>query len=101
MSPKATLIIHDKQTDEHGNTVEIKLWSVSHDPEREHGMKYSLVYIVHGQRVIGYDNERGKRDRKHIDGVEFPYHFDSPRQLKADFLADVTFWKEKYHGHKS
>jgi Family of unknown function (DUF6516) len=101
MSPKATLIIHDKQTDNLGNSVEIKLWSVPPDQERKHGVKYSLVYIVQDQRVIGYDNERGKGDHKHIDGTEFPYLFVSPRQLKVDFLADVALWKEKNHDHQS
>ncbi len=95
------LIIHDKQTDELGNTVEIKLWSVPPDPERTHGLKYSLVYIARGQRVIGYDNERGKGDHKHIEGIEVTYNFVSPRLLKADFLADVGIWKEKHRANKS
>ena len=100
MSPKATLIIHDKQTDELGNTVEIKLWKVPPDSERKHGVKYSLVYIAYGRRVVGYDNERGKGDHKHIDGIEVAYNFVSPRQLNADFLTDVALWKEKHHAHK-
>lgn len=101
MSPKATLIIYDKQTDELGYTVEIKLWSVPPDQERKHGIKYSLVYIVQDQRVIGYDNERGKGDHKHIDGAEFSYLIVSPRQLMADFLADVALWKEQNNAHQS
>lgn len=100
MSPRAALIIHDKQVDGQGNTTEIRLWRVPADDERKHGIKYSLVYIVQGQRVVGYDNERGKGDHKHIDGVELPYHFTDPRQLKSDFLADVAYWKEKKYGNK-
>lgn len=100
MSPKATLIIHDKQVDEQGNTTEIRLWRVPSDDERKHGIKYSLVYIVQGRRVVGYDNERGKGDHKHIDGVEQPYCFADLRQLKSDFLADVAHWKEKNYGNQ-
>ena len=101
MSPNATLILHDKQIDTLGNTVELKLWRVPPDAERTHGIKYSLVYIAHGRRVVGYDNERGKGDHKHIDGIESSYQFIDPQQLKADFLADVALWKEKHHGHTS
>jgi hypothetical protein len=48
-----------------------------------------LVYVAAGERVIGYDNERGKGDHKHIKGVELDYDFRGPQQLMADFMADV------------
>ncbi len=100
MSPKASLIIHDKQIDQHGNTTVIRLWRVSVDDERAHGIKYSLVYVSQGQRVVGYDNERGKGDHKHIEDSELPYCFTDLRQLKADFLEDVARWKEKKYGNQ-
>ena len=100
MSPKASLIIHDKEYDIYGNIVEIRLWSVPVGQERPLGFKYSLVYIVEGQRVVGYDNERGKGDHKHIDSVEYDYQFISLQQLKVDFHADVTEWKGKKYGHQ-
>jgi len=53
---KAALIRHDKVTDELGNTVEIKLWKIPPTPDKPQGYKYSLAYIVAGERVIGYDN---------------------------------------------
>lgn len=40
-------------------------------------------------RTVGYDNERGKGDHKHIGKVETPYKFTTGEQLVADFLADV------------
>jgi len=101
MSPKASLIIHDKDYDIHGNIVEIRLWSVPVEQERPLGFKYSLAYIVEGQRVVGYDNERGKGDHKHIDGVEYDYLLVSLQRLKVDFHADVTEWKGKKYGHQS
>jgi hypothetical protein len=70
------------------------------DNERKHGIKYSLVYISQGQRVVGYDNERGKGDHKHREGVEVPYHFTDLYRLKADFLNDVARWKEEKYGNQ-
>ena len=42
-----------------------------------------------GQRVVGYDNERGKGDHKHVGDREEPYRFVNPQQLMIDFMADV------------
>jgi hypothetical protein len=39
--------------------------------------------------VVGYDNERGKGDHKHLGDRQEPYCFKSPKQLMADFMADV------------
>lgn len=39
--------------------------------------------------MVGYDNERGKGDHKHIGELETPYKFESAEKLVADFLADV------------
>ena len=53
-----------------------------------------------GLRVVGYDNERGKGDHKHIDSVEYDYRFVSYKKLKLDFLAAVAEWKEKHYGNQ-
>jgi len=70
--------------------VEIVIWKV---PEpvlpSEHPYKYRLVYVVESKRVVGYDNERGKGDHKHLDDSEEHYRFVNPQQLIADFMADV------------
>lgn len=64
--------------------VEIVIWQV---PEpvlpSAHPYKYRLVYVVEGKRVVGYDNERGKGDHKHLGGREEAYRFVSPQQLSA------------------
>ena len=52
-------------------------------------MKYSLFYGRPGERLVGYDNERGRGDHRHLAGKEEPYSFSTPEQLIADFLADV------------
>jgi len=70
--------------------VEIVIWRVPEPvPPSEHSYKYRLVYVVQGQRVVGYDNERGKGDHKHLGDTEENYLFVSPQQLMVDFMADV------------
>ena len=90
---KSVLVRHEKVTDELGNTVEIKLWKVPWTPDKPKGYKYSLVYIVEGERVIGYDNSEQKGDHRHYRGQEKPYTFTTLRQLADDFLADVEEYK--------
>jgi hypothetical protein len=55
----------------------------------EHRVKYRLVYIVNGVRVVGYDNERGKGDHKHIRDSEAPYVFRDVSTLIGDFMSDI------------
>jgi hypothetical protein len=57
--------------------------------ERPHGLKYRLVYVKEGKRLVGYDNERGKGDHKHIGDQEQGYAFQSVEQLLEDFWNDV------------
>ena len=87
---KARLLVHRKERDAEGHITELKAWIVPVTEHTPHGLKYSAVYIVHGVRVIGYDNERGKGDHRHFAGVEKPYTFTSMEQLVVDFNADVT-----------
>ena len=70
--------------------VEIVIWQVPEPvPPSGRPYKYRLVYVVDGKRVVGYDNERGKGDRRHLGNREMAYSFVNPRQLMADFMADV------------
>jgi hypothetical protein len=38
---------------------------------------------------VGYDNERGKGDHKHIGGRQYKYRFTDIDTLVGDFLRDV------------
>ncbi len=70
--------------------IEIVIWLVPKPvPPSEHPYKYRLAYVVDGKRIVGYDNERGKGDHKHVGQREEPYRFVSPKQLMADFWNDV------------
>lgn len=44
------------------------------------------VYVRDGQRVIGFDNERGKGDHLHLEGDETAYAFNDTGTLIQDFL---------------
>lgn len=87
---RATLIYHDKAVLADGSIVEMKIWRLpGRSVERPHGLKYSLYYGRGDERLVGYDNEQGKGDHRHIGGVEKRYRFIDVDRLIADFLADV------------
>jgi hypothetical protein len=79
--------------------VEVVIWQVSEPiPPLTHGFKYRLTYVVGGQCVLRYDNERGKGDHRHTETTEEPYEFSTPDQLMVDFETDVARWNHE-HGH--
>ncbi|MBV8913701.1 MAG: hypothetical protein JOZ05_11760 [Acetobacteraceae bacterium] len=87
---RASLILHRKRYFDDGAMSEIKLWIVPGPvPGSRHEFKYSLYYGQSGERLVGYDNERGKGDHRHYREREEPYAFTTPEQLIADFLHDV------------
>nr|WP_242697588.1 DUF6516 family protein [Bordetella petrii] len=89
------LIINFKSVDESGAIIQMVVWQVPHSvPPSLHRIKYRLVYVVNGERVLGFDNERGKGDHRHWGNEESPYHFVSIDRLIEDFLADVARHKE-------
>jgi hypothetical protein len=93
---KAISMRQEKIIDELGNVVEIRMWQLpAPSKDKPHGYKYSLVYIVGGIRVIGYDNAEGQGDHRHIEGKTTPYHFVSLRKLANDFLKDVEKYKKR------
>jgi hypothetical protein len=70
--------------------IEIVIWQVPAPvTPSTHPYKYRLVYVVDGKRIVVYDNERGKGDHKHINGIEKPYRFVNPKRLIDDFMKDV------------
>lgn len=87
----AELITRFKDVTADGAILEVVIWKVPQPvPPTEHGYKYSAVFVVDGKRVVGFDNERGKGDHCHLDGVEVPYAFTGVDQLIEDFIAAVA-----------
>ncbi|MFA7242001.1 MAG: DUF6516 family protein [Sulfuricellaceae bacterium] len=88
---KATLIYQSNRTYDDGAIMEIRVWKVPQAvPGSAHELKYRLFYGYPGRRLIGYDNERGKGDHKHLEERETLYAFESLDKLIDDFLAEVT-----------
>ena len=74
---------------------EIAVWRVPEPvPPSGHPFKYRLAYVVGGECVLRYDNERGKGDHRHINGKELPYVFESIDKLLDDFERDIGDWRE-------
>lgn len=72
---------------------EIVVWRLAEPlPESPHSFKYRLAYVVAGECVVRYDNERGKGDHRHAGAKEMPYAFTTPEQLMADFARDIARW---------
>ena len=87
---KGELIYRLKDVSPNGDIIEIVIWKVPKPVEPSvHDFKYSLVFIVDGHRVVGFDNERGKGDHCHLEGKEFDYHFTDTEQLIEDFIVEV------------
>jgi hypothetical protein len=93
---KATLLFEDRMVYPDGTLLEMRIWRLpERDAERPHGLKYSLFYGRDGERIIGYDNERGKGDHRHYRDLEEPYAFSTADRLVADFLDDVERERSK------
>lgn len=87
---EAELLIRERIVYPDGALAEMVVWRVpSPVPPGTHGFKYRLVYVVGGERILGYDNERGKGDHRHVHGTETPYEFTSIDELLASFVAEV------------
>ena len=88
---KAERLFYDKAVFPDGAIVEMVIWRVAHPVSPStHDLKYRLFYGDEGQRVVGYDNERGKGDHRHVQGREQRYRFVNVEMLVKDFLADVA-----------
>jgi hypothetical protein len=88
--PKAEKILDVRNVFDDGSFLIIRVWRVVDPvPPSPHAFKYSFFYGRPGERLVLFDNERGKGDHKHIREVESPYSFESIEKLTADFLAEM------------
>jgi hypothetical protein len=87
---KAELLIRERVVYPDGALVEMVVWRLP-KPSRpsRHRFKYRLAYIASGRRALGYDNEQGKGDRRHVDDREEPFTFSSIEDLLAEFTAEA------------
>jgi hypothetical protein len=93
---KAELITRFKDITDEGGVIELVVWRVPQPvPPTTHGYKYRAVYSLNGVRVVGFDNERGKGDHRHLHGVERAYRFTTVDALVEDFIAAVEAARSK------
>lgn len=93
---KAELLYRSKTVLSDGSIVEMVVWKVpDRVPGSLHDYKYSLFYGYDGQRIVGYDNERGKGDHRHFKALEEPYQFSTVEKLISDFLQDVQTRRQR------
>jgi len=92
--PRARLILHEKQVNEDGSIIEMKIWSIPTGSPYSQRVKYSLVYIREGRRLLGYDNAHG-RDHRHYLGESQPYRFTNVQALLRDFRRDLNRIKQE------
>ena len=75
----------------YGGLVEMVVWSVPEPvPPSSQRCRYRLVFIRDGRRVVGYDNQRGKGDQKHLQSRQSNIKLGDIASLMRDFLADVV-----------
>jgi hypothetical protein len=86
----ARLLYHYKRRFDDGAILEVRAWELAKPVAGSaHSFKYRLFYGFSGKRLIGYDNERGKGDHRHVGRREERYAFVSLDRLLDDFFADI------------
>lgn len=92
----AKLFRRKKFTFDDGSTGEIVIWEVPRPVlGSTHHYKYRLYFGRDGKRIVGFDNERGKGDHCHLDGIELPYSFTTTDALINDFNSEVLKRRRK------
>ena len=86
----AHLVLNEKTVFEDGSILQVRIWSVPKSvPSARHRCKYNLFYGRPGERLVGFDNERGKGDHKHVLGAETNYRCVSISQSLAECRTEV------------
>ena len=93
----AKLIFYYKDISLEGDIIEKKVWKGKKSKDFPHSLKYSVVYIHNGKRLLGFDNERSKGDHKHYFEEEHEYNFVSIDKLFEDFDIEVEKLRRKLY----
>lgn len=94
---KADLLIKQRVVQTDRSFAELMLWRLPEPVSgSSHSFKYRLAWVVDNECVLRYDNEVGKGDHKHSDGLETAYRFTTPMQLLTDFWRDVDHWRQTH-----
>ena len=82
-----------KYPEPNGDLVEMRVHEVPKSSSHPEGLRYSLVCIRNGKRIIGYDDaDRGtgiSNNHRHIGKRITPYNFTDKWKLLEDFAEDL------------
>ena len=94
---KAKKLFHRKWYYPDGAVREMVLWKLPEPTsDRPHGLKYRLFFgLFDGTCLVRYDNEKGKGDHRHIEGIEKLYVFKDVETLITDFMKDIEIARSK------
>lgn len=74
--------------------IEVVIWKLPQPlAGSAHYYKYRLALVSENICVLRYDNEAGKGDHKHVDGLEVDYGFAGIDRLLTDFYGEVELWR--------
>ena len=91
---RARLIDEQKAKFSDGTIVEYVIWELPAPVlGSDHLYKYRFFFGMSGTRLIGYDNERGKGDHRHVGNKEEPYQFAGLGRLIEDFEREVAGYR--------
>jgi hypothetical protein len=93
------LVIHEKWVTNEGDLVEIKVWSVDRSASFPEGVKYSMAFIHEDERVLGYDNERGKGHHEHRFGRERMIDYRDLEHMLKKFEKSVDEVRGELYGN--
>ena len=86
MKRRATLVIDRKENRADGSIIQAIIWELPVPLKgSRHRFKYRLYFGKDGRCLVRFDNEQGKGDHKHINGVESAYQFQDIPSLLKDF----------------
>lgn len=98
---RANLLIHNKKPLSHYEFIEIKVWEITEDKNFPEGVKYSMVYIRKDKnkfnRILGFDNEKGKGHHMHLYDKEIKIEFNGWKDLLKQFYKKVEKLREDFH----
>jgi hypothetical protein len=93
---KAVLLLQRRVVLAQDAFVELVIWRLNQPlAPSTHQFKYRLAYVVEGECVVLYDNERGKGDHRHFGRDQRAYGFSSTERLLADFNSDIARWNRE------
>ena len=88
-------LVHTRDALSDRELVEVKVWEVPMSEDFPEGLKYSFAYIKDSERILGYDNERGKSHHRHFKGKETKIEFENIWKLLEKFKEEVQRLTEK------